>query len=740
MFDDESNTGHTAVGVLDSTTGKAAPGATQPTRGVTQLALSEAQQRASVHGDGPLLVLAGAGSGKTRTIAARVAHLLGEGVAPERLCLLTFSRRAAHELLGRAGLSCPQAARVWGGTFHAVANRFLRLHGQRVGLAPSFTVLDQGDVADLHGWVRHDLGFGGGGGGGGGSTSGRGSGGGGAPRFPRKETLAAISSRVVNAQQPLARVVEEHYPWCADAIEGMRAIFPAVAARKREHQVLDYDDLLLFWRALATSPRSADAMADAFDHVLVDEYQDTNALQADILEALCPGGRGLTVVGDDAQAIYGFRAATARNILDFPQRFPGTDVVLLDRNHRSTPPVLAMANALIAEAPEEHSFRKALVAVRPGSRRPVLRTCEDEGTQASVVCDRVLAHREEGVALRRQAVLFRASHHADVLEVELTRRGIPYVKYGGLKFLEAGHVKDLLGLLRVLDNPADELAWFRVLQLPEGVGPATAKRILDSLMAPAVGSADVLASPLARFLAVAPEVSAGARQGVADLRSALEDCAGEVDGPAVSAQVDRLIQFLTPVIERAYDAPAQRLADLAALVTVAADASSRGRFLADLTLDPPTSTSDLAGPPLLDEDWLTLSTVHSAKGMEWDVVHVIHAADGMFPSDMATGSVEGIEEERRLLYVACTRARDVLEINVPHRYHHQRTASGNRADAHTYSQTSRFLTPAVQALMDAEHAGRPSLGNIGADPSSVGAVLDSEAIRTVDALLADLWG
>ncbi len=725
--------------------------------------LNDPQRQAVEHVGGPLLVLAGAGSGKTGTLAHRVARLLRRGADPERVCLVTFSRRAAQELLGRAGrLSDAEAAsRVWGGTFHSVANRILRLHGRRLGLDPGFSILDQSDVGELLGLVRHDLGLHHNPPGNrppgnrppGNRPPGNRPPGNRTPigersahrRSPRPSTLASIYDRVVNTGERLPAVLDRWFPWCAGEAEadGIRAVFEAYTVRKREHQLLDYDDLLLCWRALGAVPG---LLPGLFDHVLVDEYQDTNALQADILAALRPGGIGLTVVGDDAQAIYGFRAASSRNIVEFTERFLGATVVRLEQNYRSSPPIVAMANAIMAEAGPGTSLTKVLWSDRPGTRRPLLRTCGDEEAEAAAVCDSVLAHRDDGVALHDQAVLFRAAHHADLLELHLTRRNVPYVKYGGLKFLEAAHVKDLLSLLRILDNPWDELAWFRALQLLEGVGGATARRVMADLGLGPVDGADTSrptagdpnVSPLTRLLAAAPRVPTAAREELGGLRAALSDCAdGSLpDGatPPPAMQVERLRRWLDPVVERMYDATSSRLADLVQLEGVAGAAPTRSRFVSDLTLDPPSSTADLAGPPLLDEDWLVLSTVHSAKGGEWDVVHVLHVSDGMFPSDMATGDLDGIEEERRLLYVAVTRARHTLEVNVPLRYHHRRRPL---ADAHSYAQTSRFLSPPVVELMDKAHVdGRPELAD--ADLDSQPAVVGG-GLAGLDRVLAGLW-
>jgi DNA helicase-2/ATP-dependent DNA helicase PcrA len=673
--------------------------------------LNPEQHAAATHDGGPLLIVAGAGTGKTTTLAARVAWLVAErGVAPERILLLTFSRRAAREMLSRAQrlTDARETERVWGGTFHAVGNRLLRLHGRALGMSPSFTVLDQSDAADVMNLLREELGY---------AARER--------RFPRKETLAGAYSRVVNAGEQLEDVLDRHYPWCAEEADGIREIFRAYTLRKRDQRVLDYDDLLLFWRALATSPETGPQLGAAFDHVLVDEYQDTNALQADILAAMRPAE--ITVVGDDAQAIYGFRAATVRNILEFPQRFPGATVRALERNYRSTPPILDLSNAVIAQSRQRHE--KTLWTDRAGAERPVLRACLDEPEQADVVCRSILEHRERGVPLREQAVLFRAAHHSDLLEVELMRRNLPFVKYGGLRFLEAAHVKDALSLLRVLENPWDEVAWFRVLQLPEGMGPATARRLMDDLgvrRSPEEGA--VAPSPLEAFLERPVAVPKAAADGVRELRAALSGCADE-EALTPAGQLERLRTYLEPVVQRTYEAAGPRLADLEQLALLAQGYEQRGRFLAELTLDPPSSTADLAGPPYLDEDWLTLSTIHSAKGLEWDVVHVIHAADGHIPSDMATGDDDEIEEERRLLYVALTRARDALTITYPQRYYRR---PRGRDDAHGYALVSRFLQP-EEVLATLEVRG----------PEAVDARDEAAAITgtaSVDAYLADLFG
>jgi DNA helicase-2/ATP-dependent DNA helicase PcrA len=647
--------------------------------------LNAAQREAATYGEaeaggwraGPLLVIAGAGTGKTDTLAHRVAHLVLNGVAPERLLLLTFSRRAAQEMtrraqriVARAQGAEPRAASLsWAGTFHSVANRLLRRYGAQLGLDASFSVIDRGDAADLIDLARQALGL---------AAQER--------RFPRKDTCLAIYSRCVNTRRPLEKTLEEAFPWCAPWHEELRALFRRYVDAKLEQQVLDFDDLLLYWHALMEDRALAADVGALFDHVLVDEYQDTNALQAEILLALKPSGDGLCVVGDDAQAIYSFRAATVDNILDFPQRFsPAAQVVTLEENYRSSQPILDAANRLIAEA--ERQYRKELRSQRPAGARPRHVTLLDDRAQAEYVVGRILEAREQGAALHRQAVLFRSSHHSDVLELELVRRDIPYVKYGGLKFLEAAHVKDLLALLRWADNPRNRVAAFRVLQLLPGMGPANAERCLAAFEAGAHAW-----SALAGWRA-----PAAAREDWAPLTAllaALGDPARPWEGQLSVAR-----RWYEPQLARLYDEAGVRAGDLEQLERIAVQFATRERFLSELTLDPPQATGDLAGAPALDEDYLILSTIHSAKGQEWDRVYVLHVADGNFPSEFATGKPEQIEEERRLLYVAMTRAKHALDLISPLKYYV--TQQPRRGDAHVYGARSRFLTPKVMQCFDA---------------------------------------
>lgn len=628
--------------------------------------LNDQQRVAATFGDGPLLIIAGAGTGKTNTLAHRVAHLIGRGMNPGRILLLTFTRRAAAEMTkrvegilaaGKAVRAGSVAGRVWGGTFHAIANRLLRLHGHGLGLGESFTVIDRSDAEDLINTVRSELEL----------DKGE-------VRFPRKGTCQSIYSRCVNARDPVEAALKSHFPWCADYAEPLKRLFKAYTARKQEQNVLDYDDLLLYWYHLMQEKTLASQVRDRFDAVLVDEYQDTNLLQASILRGLSPQGRGLTVVGDDAQSIYSFRAATVHNILDFPKVFPGATVLKLEQNYRSVQPILDATNAVIALCPKR--YNKDLFSLRKSAQKPWLVTLKDEEQQSDYVIQRCLAHLEAGIPLQKQAVLFRAAHHSDALEVELSRRNIPFVKYGGLKFLEAAHVKDLLSILRLAENPRDATSALRVLQLMDGFGPAHAKRAVAHLIAHGCDLKSWEAFP-------PPPAAAG--QWPAFVGMMLQIAPETL---ALPEQIAQARLFYAPVLERRYDAAHLRARDLEQLQQISSNFVSRSAMLAELTLDPPNATQDLAGPPLREEDFLILSTIHSAKGCEWDAVYVIHAADGNIPSDMACGSEEEIEEERRLFYVALTRARDFLEVCFPLKYYQKKWATGDR---HTFAQITRFV-------------------------------------------------
>ncbi|QWG20706.1 ATP-dependent helicase [Bradyrhizobium sediminis] len=647
--------------------------------------LNSEQRRAVEHGvvakDGgrpgmPLLVIAGAGSGKTNTLAHRVAHLIVSGADPRRILLMTFSRRAAAEMTRRveriarkvlgdnAGVMTD--ALHWAGTFHGIGARLLRDYSDQIGIDPAFTIHDRDDSADLINLIRHELGF---------SKT--------ASRFPTKGTCLAIYSRCVNAETPIEQVLGASFPWCAGWADELKQLFAAYVEAKQKQNVLDYDDLLLYWAQTMSDPGLAREIGGRFDHVLVDEYQDTNRLQSSILLGLKPDGRGLTVVGDDAQSIYSFRAATVRNILDFPGQFsPPAGIITLDRNYRSTQTILAAANGVIDLARER--FTKNLWTDRTSGFKPQLVTIRDEADQARCIVERVLENRESGTLLKQQAVLFRTSSHSAPLELELVRRNIPFVKFGGLKFLDAAHIKDMLALLRFVENPRDRVAGFRLMHLIPGVGPASAQKVLDDM----AGSADPLAA-----LASSP-APRRAGDDWTDFIAAIADI-GRCGWPA---DIGRARLWYEPHLDRIHEDAETRRADLIQLEQIAGGYPSRERFLTELTLDPPDATSDQAGVPLLDEDYLILSTIHSAKGQEWKSVFVLNVVDGCMPSDLGAGTSAELEEERRLLYVAMTRAKDDLHLMVPQRFFtHGQSAQGDR---HVYASRTRFIPDRLLHLFE----------------------------------------
>jgi ATP-dependent DNA helicase UvrD/PcrA len=663
--------------------------------------LNDEQRQAATYAGGPLLVLAGAGTGKTRTLVARAAWLRAEGIQASRILLLTFTRRAADDMLARVAsvAARPEGAdeRISGGTFHAIAHRIIREHAESFSLPAAFSVIDPADMADVLDVLRAEHGLVG--------TQ---------RRAPRAAVCADIYTRCVNTQTTIADVVAATFPWCTDFTAQLAGLFRAYVAHKRRHGLVDFDDLLLLWRAALADPAAGPALRGLFDAVLVDEYQDVNAVQAEIVALLRPDGTGLTCVGDDAQAVYGFRGADPGHLRALSGAYPDLAVIRLIRNYRSRDAVLRLANVV---RPQSDGLELSLAGVRGAGSAPQLVRCHDEATQAREIVARVLEAHEAGRQLQEQAVLVRASHHSDVLEVELTARGIPFVKFGGLRFTEAAHVKDFLAAARVVANPADDIGWFRVLRLHEGIGPAHARRILDVLRPPDPGAFD-------RWPDAAEAASARARPAVAATLSALA-AAAELDTVAERAAAI-LAALVAPLRARYPDAPA-RLADLERLSDAAASRPSLHEALVELALDPPVSASDLAGRPRLDDDFLIISTVHSAKGLEWPVVHLPHLVDGAVPSDMALTSPEGLAEERRLFYVAVTRARDELYLYAPLRLHYRRNG---RDDRHGYGQLSRFLTVRAQDRCEIVDAAPrepvvPRMARLGV---------------TVDAGLESLWG
>ena len=654
-------------------------------------ALNPGQRRAATFGTvipdkgvsaGPLLILAGAGTGKTNTLAHRTAHLVLNGTDPSRIMMLTFTRRAAQEMIkraqtvvaevlserGKGGDRSVVSRLTWSGTFHSVGSRILRLYAKHLGLDPNFTVLDRSDAADLMDVIRSELGF-----------SGR------PKRFPRKDTCLAIYSYRVNTRLSLKQTLEEQFPWCLEWEADLTKLYREYVGRKQKNRGLDFDDLLLYWHVMMQTPALAQSLSKNFDHVLVDEYQDTSSLQGDIIHALKPDGKGITVVGDDAQAIYSFRAAAVENILGFADRYkPKADMIVLAQNYRSTQQVLDSANALMADGARQH--RKTLLGTRQSPHKPFYVALDDAQAQAEYISGKILHTSEAGGSLKRHAILFRSSHHSDVLEVELAKKNIPFVKYGGLKFLEAAHVKDMMSVLRWADNPRNAVAGFRVLKLHPGFGPANAKQALEHFEA--------------RGFAVKSLADYDAPQPVKMDWKRFCALFEKLADPATpwAGQVGLVKDWYKPQLERIYDAGWTRLGDLEQLETLAVQQPNRERFLTELTLDPPVASSDQSQGASKDEDFVILSTIHSAKGQEWDIVYVLNVSDGNFPSEFSTGKAEMIEEERRLLYVAMTRARNELHLCAPLKY--AVTQQAKNGDAHVYGAKSRFMSDKVLDTME----------------------------------------
>jgi DNA helicase-2/ATP-dependent DNA helicase PcrA len=630
--------------------------------------LNAEQAAAAMSGDGPLLIVAGAGTGKTRTLIYRVAHLIDRGVPPERILLLTFTRRAAEEMITRAERIVGSRSRqVHGGTFHATAHRLLRRYGAQAGVARDFSIMDQGDAEDLMQLSRAALGYA--------DTKKR--------RFPKKETLHYLYSTHINTGREINELLSKELPQFIDELPHIERIYADYIQRKAARNLVDYDDLLLFWALMLEAPALGERISGLYSHVLVDEYQDTNILQARILRGMCRTHCNVTVVGDDAQSIYSFRGASFRNILQFPEQFPGTTIVPLEQNYRSTQPILDATNTLISRASER--FTKNLWTQRDGGERPWLVSVRDEQEQTRFVCDRVLELHEGGMPLKEIAVLVRAGYQSADLEIELTNRRIPFEKWGGLKFLEAAHVKDVLAFLRILENPRDEVSWYRVLMLLPGIGDVTARAAIETLAASSF-SADAFAN-----FTPPPRAREAHRQLVAMIHS-LRTTSDE-EG-AVASDITRVRLLYDGILRERYDRVDPRLADLDQLQTIAGGYPSRAAFLSALALEPPQATQDLAGAAGEEEDALILSTVHSAKGKEWDAVFVIWAVDGFFPLSRSLTSDDELEEERRLMYVAMTRPRNHLMVTYPLNQY-----SSRRSADYSIDQLSRFIDRGVMQQM-----------------------------------------
>lgn len=600
--------------------------------------LNEAQYEAATAVEGPLLIIAGAGTGKTRTLVYRVAHLIDQGIDPRSILLLTFTRRAAEEMIRRASLlidgRCNQVA---GGTFHSFANLVLRVYGRHIALAPSFTIMDRTDSEDVIQTIRSDMGL---------NTKEK--------RFPRKQTVAEIFSMTHNKQTTLNDLLELEYPHLVDVNHELAELQRRYVDFKQTKSLVDYDDLLTkLSDLLADHKEVRERLSDTYRFIMVDEYQDTNHLQSQIVRLLAATHNNVAVVGDDAQSIYSFRGANFRNIMDFPSHFPGARIIKLEENYRSTQPILNVTNEIIQRAKE--GYEKRLFTRKSVGVRPKLVQAGSEQMQSQFVCQKVLELREEGVPLWDMAVLFRSSFHSFDLEIELARHNIPFVKRGGFQFMETSHVKDLLAHLRVLANPQDAVSWNRVLLLLEGVGPGASQKIIKWLLE---GS-----HPVERLRSYSAKGKVA--HGLRTLAQVLEEAA-QAELPPEQAQY--LLQYYVPILKQNYpDDHPKRLRDMEHFQGMTERYRSLERLLSDMALEPPNDSIGgvLAVDP--DEGPLVLSTIHSAKGLEFHSVFIIWALEGRFPSFYNTNSAEELEEERRLLYVAATRAKQNLFISYPTR-------------------------------------------------------------------------
>ncbi len=614
--------------------------------------------------EGPLLVVAGAGTGKTRTLVYRVARLIERGIDPQSVLLLTFTRRAAEEMLRRASLlTDSRCERIAGGTFHSFGNMVLRQYGPVMGLMPGFTIMDRSDSEDVIQLLRAEMGL-----------DRR------EKRFPRKQTIAEIQSLARNRQMPLTELVEREYSHLADFLEELSAIAERYHDYKREKLLLDYDDLLTCLKELLESHEDLrQRLSDRFRFIMVDEYQDTNRLQSDIIRRLACTHSNVMAVGDDAQSIYSFRGADFRNIMDFPAQFPGTRIIPLEENYRSTQPILRLTNEIIRRAQERYD--KNLYSRKREGARPLLVQAESEHTQSRFVCQRVLELREEGIPLWDMAVLFRSSFHSFDLEIELARHDIPFVKRGGIQFMETAHIKDVLAHLRIISNPRDAISWSRVLMLLEGVGPQMSRKLVEQLLAE-----DDPGRHLREL-----ESRGKTQQPLKTLGQVLGECS-ERTRPADMAQY--LMQYYLPILKRKHaDDYPKRLRDLEHFLGLTERYRSVERLLSDMALDPPAASVDEDLPVDPDEGPLVLSTIHSAKGLEWHSVFVIWALEGRFPSYHNIHSSAELEEERRLLYVAATRAKENLLFAYPSRVY-------DRSLGMVFSQPSQFIDGISEELLE----------------------------------------
>jgi DNA helicase-2/ATP-dependent DNA helicase PcrA len=599
--------------------------------------LNASQYEAITATEGPLLVIAGAGSGKTRTLTYRVARLVEAGVPPSAILLLTFTRKAASQMLERATeLLDSRCGKVAGGTFHSFGNSILRKYASHMGLNPGFAIMDRVDAEAAIGILRQETDAG---------HKQR--------SFPRKHTLANIFSRAVNKMTTIEDVVYDDYSHLASHLEAIVSIFQAYQRHKGDHQLLDFDDLLVYLQQLLkTHPEIRARLSSSYRYIMVDEYQDTNKIQAEILYLLTDIHQNIMVVGDDSQSIYAFRGANFRNIMAFPNMFPGTRIITLEENYRSVQPILSLTNVIIDQATEKYS--KTLFTQRSGGSTPVLVSARDENSQSLFVVRKIQQLIDQGVALNQIAVLFRAGFHSFDLEIELNREQLPFIKVGGFRFVESAHIKDVLAHLRVISNPHDRINWYRILLLVNKIGPTTARKVFEAVQHAGSGYTGLLAV----------KATTAALKGLNQLKALFS----EIDSfPMSVAQMGQaVIRYYLPILKERHDDHPKREKDLEQLLAIMERYGSLEQFLTDMALEPPNvSVGDTFSTETATKDRLVLSTVHSAKGLEWHTVFIIWALDGRFPSAQSMYKEEDLEEELRLMYVAATRAREKLYFTYP---------------------------------------------------------------------------
>ena len=625
--------------------------------------LNPSQYEAASAVEGIYLIIAGAGTGKTRTLVYRVARLIELGYEPNSILLLTFTRKAANEMMRRASMLLDdRCSKIRGGTFHSFANITLRKYARAIGLDSNFTILDQGDSEDVINLIRSQDKF---------LTKER--------RFPNKQTLSKVYSLSVNTTRRVEEIIQEDYPHFLPLLDKIIEIQKIYNDYKRKNNLVDYDDLLIYLREfLFNGGLAAKAFTSEIKFIMVDEYQDTNHLQAEIVKGLSQYNRNVMVVGDDSQAIYSFRGADFKNIMEFPKLFPEAKIIKLEENYRSYQSILDFANRINHTALEK--FEKNLYTRRGSGPLPNIVAATTENLQSKFIVEKILDLREEGVPLRDIAVLFRSSFHSFDLELELSKANIPFQKFGGMKFVETAHIKDVMAFLRIVVNPRDVISWYRVLLLHEGVGPKTAQKILDEL---ATARITIKAEPDQQ-----PEFN---YQKLGPLFYLLYNLQKKKMTP--SEMVQAVYEYYWDLFKANYDDWNKRKKDLEIFLNIVENYSSVDTLLSDLAIEPIIDSVVDIGPEDKENEFVTLSTIHSAKGLEWHTVFIIHAVEGYFPSSKSAENLEQLEEERRLMYVASTRAKNNLFITYPMNLY-------DREAGTTLSKPSRFISEITPDLAE----------------------------------------